>query len=141
METESRSRRQNFTTGRGRDLRDGDNQAEGRLWLELKDRRLGGHKFVRQFPIGSYFADFLCRKNKLVVELDGSQHADSAYDARRDQYMNTAGYSVLRFWSHEVLSKNTEVCEPILAALDGRLVENTVAFDMRYYPSKPKTKP
>ena len=136
METASRSRRESFTTDRARDLRDGDNHAEGRLWLELKDRRLGGHKFVRQFPIGPYFADFLCRKGKLVVELDGSQHADSAYDARRDQYMNTAGYSVLRFWSHDVLSQNDEVLETVLAVLDGRLTEKTVAFDLRYFPSK-----
>ena len=141
METASRSRRESFTTDRARDLRDGHNQAEGRLWLELKDRRLGGHKFVRQFPIGPYFADFLCRKNKLVVELDGSQHADSAHDARRDEYINTAGYCVLRFWIHDVLSKNTEVCETILAALEGRLVDKTVAFDLRYYPSTPRTKP
>jgi very-short-patch-repair endonuclease len=141
METESNSRRQSFTTGRARHLRDGDNQAEGRLWLELKDRRLGGHKFVRQCQLGPYFADFLCRKQKLVVELDGSQHAKSAYDACRDQFMNSLGYSVVRSWSHEVLSKNAEVLETTLAALDGRLDDRMISFDLRYYPANQKIKP
>lgn len=141
MEAVSRSRRQDITTERARDLRDGGNQAEGRMWLELKDRRLGGYRFVRQFPVGPYFADFVCRVKKLVVELDGSKHEGSCYDARRDQYMNALGCSVIRFWSHEILSKNTDVCETILAALEGRLVEKTVAFDVRYYPSNLKTLP
>jgi very-short-patch-repair endonuclease len=139
MEEQSRSRQQSFTTDRARNLRDGENHAEGRLWLELKGRKLGGYKFVRQFPVGPYFADFLCRKQKLVVELDGSQHADNAYDARRDQYMNGLGYSVIRFWSHEVLSKTTEVVETILAALDGRLVEKTIVFDLRFFPAQLKS--
>ena len=141
MDDQSRSRRENFTTDRARDLRDGANHAEGRLWLELKDRRLAGYKFVRQFPLGPYFADFLCRKQKLVVELDGSQHANSAYDSRRDHYMNSQGYSVIRFWSHEVLSQTTSVVETILAALNGRLFEKTMAFDLRFFPAHPKSEP
>ena len=141
MEEQSRSRRKSFTTDRARELRDGENHAEGLLWLELKDRRLGGHKFVRQFPVGPYFADFLCRKQKLVVELDGSQHADSAHDARRDSFMNGMGYSIIRFWSHEVLSQTTQVADTILAALDGRLIEKTIAFDLRFFPAETKVNP
>jgi very-short-patch-repair endonuclease len=135
METEGRSRRRPQKTARARNLRDGGNHAEGRLWLELKDRRLGGHKFVRQIPVGPYFADFLCRSAKLAIELDGSQHAESLRDAVRDRFMNEAGYSVIRFWSHEVLSQTSGVLETLLAVLEGRLSERTVAFDLRYFPA------
>ena len=135
MEAESRTRRAPQTTPRARALRDGGNHAEGRLWLELKDRKLSGYKFVRQFPIGPYFADFLCRSAKLVVELDGSQHAGSLHDAQRDKYMNDNGYSVIRFWSHEILSQTTAVLETILGVLDGRLKERVSAVDLRYFPA------
>ncbi len=135
MEVPTRSRRKSFTTPRARALRDSDNHAEGRLWLELKDRRLGGYKFVRQFPVGPYFADFLCRSFKLVVELDGSQHAVSEHDEKRDSYMNAAGYSVIRFWSHDVLRQTDAVLETILAVLEGRLAARVSTFDLRYYPA------
>ncbi len=131
----TRSRRRSGTTERARALRKGDNLAEGRLWTELQDRKLGGFKLVRQLPIGPYFADFACRERRLVVELDGSQHADSEYDRRRDDFMNDAGYSVLRFWSHEALSETTSVCETILAVLTGGLRERTIAPDLRYLPA------
>jgi len=102
------------------------------LWLELKARRLGGHRFTRQFPIGPYFADFACRENWLVVEVDGSQHADSSYDRRRDDFMRAQGYSILRIWNHDVLKHRASVCGTILAALDGKLAENVAASDLRF---------
>jgi very-short-patch-repair endonuclease len=128
----SRSRRKPGTTERARTLRWVENSAEGLLWQELKGRRLAGHQFVRQHPIGPYFADFCCRKKKLVVELDGSQHADSAYDLRRDEFMRSLGYSVLRFWNDDALKHRNSVCETILAALDGGLAEDVSAFDLRF---------
>lgn len=128
----SRSRRKPGTTERARELRWVENSAEGLLWLELKGRRLGGHQFVRQHPIGPYFADFCCRRAKLVVEIDGAQHADSAYDRRRDEFMRAKDYSILRFWNDGVLKHRTSVCETILAALDGRLAEDVAAFDLRF---------
>jgi very-short-patch-repair endonuclease len=128
---ETRSRRKAGTTTRARSLRQRDNQAEALLSLEMKRRKLGGYKFTRQFPIGPYFADFTCREKWLVVEIDGSQHADSAYDRRRDEFMRSAG-STLRFWNHDVLKHRTPVCETILAALDGRLAENVAVSDMRF---------
>jgi very-short-patch-repair endonuclease len=106
--------------------------AEALLWNELKTKRLGGFKFVRQMPIGPYFADFACRSVKLVIELDGSQHADSAYDRRRDEFMRARGYSVLRFWSSNVVKQMRGVCETVLAALDGRLGEDMVSPDLRF---------
>ncbi|MBZ9849957.1 DUF559 domain-containing protein [Mesorhizobium sp. CA14] len=133
------SRRSPEKIARARALRSGDNQAEAILWNELKARRLGGYKFVRQMPIGPYFADFACRSEKLIVELDGSQHADSSYDRRRDEFMRGKGFSVLRFWSFDVLKNKRSVCETIFAALEGRLAEDVVAADLRFVFAARKT--
>jgi very-short-patch-repair endonuclease len=134
--TETRSRRKAGTTERARDLRQRENQAEALLWLELKRSKLAGYKFTRQFPIGPYFADFCCRKSKLVIAIDGSQHADSPYDRRRDEFMRIQGYSILRFWSHDILKYRSAVCETVLAALDGRLIADVVATDLRFVFSR-----
>ena len=128
----TRSRRKTGTTQRARKLRQGDNQAEALLWLELKARKLGGYRFTRQFSIGPFFADFACREKRLVVEIDGHQHAGSSHDRRRDDFMRAQGYSILRVWNHNVLKDRTSVCETILAALDGRLAENIIASDLRF---------
>ena len=106
--------------------------AEAIWWNELKAKRLGACKFVRQMPLGPFFADFACRSRKLVVELDGSQHAESSYDRRRDEFMRGQGFSVLRFWSADVLKNPASVCETILSALEGRLSNDTQAFDLRF---------
>lgn len=126
------SRRSPEKIARARRLRHGENMAEAVLWNELKAKKLGGYKFVRQMPIGPYFADFACRSGKLVVELDGSQHAESTYDRRRDEFMRGAGFSVLRFWSFDALKHMGSVCETILAALDGRLNEDVITADLRF---------
>jgi len=109
------------TTARAQTLRSVPTDAERKLWLRLRDRRLNGAKFVRQAPVGPYFADFACRESKLIVELDGSQHVDSAYDATRDAWLVSQGYSVLRFWNADVFEAIDGVCETIVAALEGRL--------------------
>ncbi|WP_217569014.1 endonuclease domain-containing protein [Mesorhizobium sp. GbtcB19] len=129
---QTRSRRKQGTTQRARNLRQAGNQAEALLWLEPKSRKLGGYRFTRQFSIGPFFADFACRERWLVVEIDGSQHADSSYDRHRDDFMQAQGYSILRVWNHDVLKQRTPVCETILAALDGRLAEDIVASDLRF---------
>jgi very-short-patch-repair endonuclease len=126
------SRRSPARISRARQLRRGDNIAEATLWNVLKAKKLGGHKFVRQMPIGPYFADFACRSSKLIVEIDGSQHADSSYDRKRDEFMRGVGYSVLRLWNTDVSKEIDAVCAAILAALEGRLSEDTVATDMRF---------
>nr|WP_245442276.1 DUF559 domain-containing protein [Mesorhizobium hawassense] len=129
---QTRSRRKQGTTHRAQNLRQAGNQAEALLWLELKARKLGGYRFTHQFSIGPYFADFACRERWLVVEVDGHQHANSSSDRRRDDFMQAEGYSILRVWNHDVLKHRTSVCETNLAALDGRLVENIVASDLRF---------
>ncbi len=108
------------TTTRARRLRKVATEAEKRLWNQLKDRRLAGWKFVRQAPIGPYFADFLCREARVVVEVDGGQHSGSLHDIRRDATMARAGYRVIRFWNAEVLGSMESVLEGILAALPPR---------------------
>ena len=96
-------------------------QTEITLWRMVRDRRLAGHKFVRQCPIGPYIADFVCREAMLVIELDGSQHIDSARDAARDLFLLRAGYRVLRFWNDQARSEAASMRETILAAIDGTL--------------------
>ncbi|TNM61474.1 endonuclease domain-containing protein [Aliirhizobium smilacinae] len=127
---------QDNKTNRARSLRQSDNDAEAKLWNELRNRRLNGFKFVRQFPIGRYYADFACRENFLVVEVDGSQHADSDYDRRRDDFMTSQGWSVARFANTGVLTEMSSVLDTIVAILDGRLTESAEASDFRFAPAR-----
>ncbi len=121
-------------TKRARSLRQTDNDAEEKLWNELRNRQLNGFKFVRQFPIGRYFADFACREVHLVVEVDGSQHSGSSYDRHRDEFMNRNGWAILRFWNGDVLTETEAVTETIVAVLDGRLIEAVDTSEMRFVP-------
>ena len=89
--------------------------AERKLWFELRDRRLRGFKFVRQEPIGPNCVDFICRDRKLVVEVDGGQHAESNHDAVRDRFLRDEGFRILRFWNTDVLQNRQGV---LLAILD-----------------------
>ena len=100
-----------------RRLRRTETEAERKLWLRLRDRRLGGFKFVRQESIGAYVADLACREAKLIVEADGSQHAESARDAVRDAWLKGQGHRILRFWNHEIMNTPDAVIDTILAAL------------------------
>jgi len=101
-----------------RRLRAGQTDAERRLWFALRDRRLGGFKFVRQEAIGPFIADFVCRDRKLIVEVDGGQHADSAKDAARSAYLERENYRVVRFWNNDVLTNRDGVLLTILEALN-----------------------
>ncbi|MDR3470773.1 MAG: DUF559 domain-containing protein [Devosia sp.] len=115
---------------RARRLRKNETDAEHKLWNALRDRRLGDAKFVRQYPIGRYVADFVCRDAMLVIEVDGGQHADSQEDEARTALMNMRGYSVLRFWNNEVL-QNLFGC---LQVVDGILRGNP-SPDLRFAPA------
>jgi len=88
--------------------------AEARLWSRLRNSQLLGTKFRRQVPIGSFIADFCCRNPKLVVEVDGGQHAErAAQDASRTRLIEECGYTVLRYWDNEVLKDTEGVLEAI----------------------------
>jgi very-short-patch-repair endonuclease len=97
---------------RARTLRQQMTDAEARLWHHLRDRRLLGFKFVRQYPIASYYADFACRDAMLVVEADGGQHGTER-DATRDNAIRAAGYTILRFWNNDILSNTPGVLQRI----------------------------
>ena len=111
----------NETLRRARSLRRSQTDSEGRLWGELRSRRLGGWKWRRQAPIGPFIADFYCPAARLVVELDGSQHLDQAeYDARRTRYLHRLGLTVIRFSSDNIWGGGLNyVCCSILAACGG----------------------
>lgn len=103
-------------TQRARELRNQATPAERQLWTVLSNRKMAGHKFSRQMPVGPYFADFLCREVKLVVELDGYSHEFSQKaDNRRDLYMVENGYTVLRIANEDVMA-NLEGCVQLIAA-------------------------
>ncbi|MEM9279884.1 MAG: DUF559 domain-containing protein [Pseudomonadota bacterium] len=117
-----------------RKLRQKDNSAEAILWEELRDRRLHRYKFVREHPVGIYFADFACRRKKLIVEIDGSQHVDSVSDFKRDEWLNRNGWSVLRFNNMLVLKERQTVLKTIVEVIEGRLYRKTESNEWRYWP-------
>ena len=94
-------------TARAKSLRNMAPAPERLLWQQLRARKLG-HKFSRQMPVGPYFADFLCRELKLIIELDGASHDHSvAYDVQRDACCRALGFRILRFSNDDVM-KNLE---------------------------------
>ena len=97
--------------------------AERKLWLYLRQRQLDGFHFRKQCPIGPYIADFACLRAKLIIEVDGSQHADSVHDTARDAWLAARGYRVLRFWNNDVLQNMDGVFLTITEAL-GQLETN-----------------
>jgi len=104
-----------------RKLRKASTDAELRLWLQLKNRNLGGFKFRRQHPIPPYVVDFVCIEQKLIVELDGGQHAEqTARDAERTAFLESKGFRVIRFWNDEALKQTNAVLEEILRQLNTR---------------------
>jgi very-short-patch-repair endonuclease len=99
-----------------RALRRNATDAERIMWRLLRDRRLEGIKFRRQVPVGPFVADFASIDGRLIVELDGSHHADSATDPRRDAFLSAAGWRVLRFWNNDVTQNRDGVLETIAQA-------------------------
>jgi very-short-patch-repair endonuclease len=97
-------------------LRKRSTAAERKLWRYLRSRSLAGFKFVRQEPIGPYVVDFVCRQNRLVIEVDGGQHADNKRDTVRDRWLVAHRYRVLRFWNNEVIGNIEGVWDTIFAA-------------------------
>ena len=92
--------------------------AETRLWHALRGKQVAGYKFRRQQMIGRYIVDFVNLEKKLVLEIDGGQHADTGdYDVARDTWLASEGYRVLRFWNNEVMENLEGVLMNIAAAL------------------------
>ncbi len=93
-------------TMRSRELRLNATDAERKLWAQLSARKIAGVRFNRQFPIGPFICDFVSRTAKLVIEVDGGQHAvDVAKHKARTAYLEAQGYRVIRFWNNDVLER------------------------------------
>jgi very-short-patch-repair endonuclease len=108
---------------RARELRQDQSEAERRLWRRLRSRLLGRLKFVRQEPIGPHFADFVCREERVVVEIDGATHStddERLRDAKRKEFLRERVYRIARFGNDEVCSNIEGILETILAALKRR---------------------
>ena len=103
-------------------LRSNATDAERALWAQLRGRRLGGHKFRRQWTLGPHIADFCCVESRLIVEADGGQHTSEA-DRTRTRYLQLQGYRILRFWNNDVLTNMDGVLDTILEALGGSTAE------------------
>lgn len=102
------------SVARARKLRRDATDVEKKLWLHLRNRQADQIKFRRQVPIRRYIVDFCCLDAKLIVELDGDQHAENAHDEERTRYLAARGFSVLRFWNHEVSQNLDGVIETII---------------------------
>ena len=112
--------REGQKTFTARRLRKDETFAEKRLWEQLRNRTLDGHKFARQSPVGPYIADFMCRTSRLIVEADGATHATAAEierDRARTDYLEAEGYRVLRFQNEEILNGMDEVLTIIRSTL------------------------
>ena len=112
---------QPWLKNRSRVLRSRPISAEARLWARLRNRQLGGHKFVRQLPLGPYFADFVCRERKVVVEVDGGTHSTEAevmHDARRTSQLQDLGYCIFRVHNDDVYHNLDCVLDALLAFVE-----------------------
>jgi len=107
-------------------MRKAPTEAEQKLWYLLRDRRFSAFKFRRQLQIGRYIVDFACLERRLIVEADGGQHAENAYDAGRDAWIAAQGFRVRRFWNADILQRPDEVTETIWADLNHDLVQRPV---------------
>ncbi|MCP3393324.1 DUF559 domain-containing protein [Bradyrhizobium sp. CCGB12] len=103
-----------------KNMRHEPTDAEAAMWRLLRDRRLSTFKFRRQVPFKNYILDFVCFEKHLVIEIDGSQHAESPRDATRDAAISAEGFSIAHYWNNDVLQQPASVLEDILAKLAGR---------------------
>lgn len=85
-----------------RTLRNNMTVQEIKIWQYLKNRQIDGVKFRRQFILGKYICDFVSLENKIVIEIDGSQHIESNSDLQRDEFLKSIGFKVLRFWNNDI---------------------------------------
>ena len=102
---------------RARSMRTEPTETEAALWRIVRNRRFAGYKFRRQVPMGRYIVDLYCPATGLIVELDGSQHADSTYDRARDEWLRAEGYRVLRIWNTHLLTDRDSVSDTTWHAL------------------------
>lgn len=108
------------TTEKARTLRKNMTKQERTLWQFLRKKSINGLKFRRQYPIGNYIVDFICNAKKLIIEIDGGQHNQDKniyYDKERTKYLETKGYTVIRFWNQDIDNNIEGVYQEILKHL------------------------
>jgi very-short-patch-repair endonuclease len=103
---------------RARALRRALTPAEIALWTRIRGRQLGGFKFARQEPIDRYYVDFVCREQRLIIELDGGQHSERPEDKQRDSALRALGYRVIRIWNNDVIDNLGGVLQRLLSELE-----------------------
>ncbi|WP_286203088.1 endonuclease domain-containing protein [Rhizobium lusitanum] len=127
-----------FKIANSRRLRAGSTDAEVKLWKHLWRIPIEGTHFRRQVPIGRYFADFACHQIGLIIELDGSQHAEDAtrrYDTERTAFLESQGYHVVRFWNAEVTDEIEAVLDTIFAIVQQRQILLAEADHFHHTPA------
>ncbi len=103
---------------KAKQLRRNSTDAERNLWSHIRNRQLQGWKFRRQLPVGQYIVDFACPELRLIIEIDGGQHAEQVlYDLGRTRFLQSKGYKVIRFWNNEVLGNIEGVLEALTLTL------------------------
>ena len=103
---------------KAKQLRSNSTDAERNLWAHIRNRHLEGWKFRRQLPVGPYIVDFACPELRLIIEIDGGQHAEQIhYDLGRTRFLQSKGYQVVRYWNNEVLGNIEGVLEALTLAL------------------------
>jgi very-short-patch-repair endonuclease len=109
-------------TNKARSLRKNQTDVEQIIWKHLRNRQLYNYKFRRQFPIEPYIVDFVCLELKLIIELDGGQHACQInYDNQRSLFLEQRGFKVIRFWNNDVIENTEGVLETIRLAILGTM--------------------
>jgi adenine-specific DNA-methyltransferase len=89
------------------------------LWSQLRNRRFAQFKFRRQVPLGDFIVDFVCFERRLILEIDGGQHAQQIeYDAKRTRWLEAIGFRVVRFWNHDLYEASEAVAELIWRKLN-----------------------
>ncbi|MDE2383586.1 MAG: endonuclease domain-containing protein [Alphaproteobacteria bacterium] len=109
------------TLGRARAMRQDMTPAEQILWNCLRNKALGGFKFSRQVPIGKFIADFVCRSERLVIEVDGATHSEAhelKHDWQRSQWLRSRGYEIHRVWNQDVYENLAGVLDTVLLKLN-----------------------
>ena len=96
-----------------RRLRKSSTDTEKHLWMHLRNRQIAGFKFRRQHPIGKYVVDFVNLEKKVIIEVDGGQHALNERDKIRDEWLRAEGFKVLRFWDNQIFNNLDSVLELI----------------------------
>ncbi len=103
-----------------RDLRKKMTESERALWSLLRRKQIEGYRFRKQVPVGKYIVDFACLEARLIIEVDGGQHDESASDVERDAWLKAQNFRVLRFWNNDVLKNPEGVMQVVVKVLESK---------------------